>query len=101
MGNREGIRKPALNSRGREVYSATQHGSLRNSDVFTAFGQRAEAQKIIQELNERGKRERIDPTLISWIYIALGDKDQAFALARKSPSGASRPNLLAEGRREV
>ena len=48
------------------------------------MGQRAEAQKIIQKLSERAKGEHIDPALISWIYIALGDKDQAFAWLEKA-----------------
>jgi serine/threonine protein kinase/tetratricopeptide (TPR) repeat protein len=52
--------------------------------VYAALGQRAEAQKIIQELSERAKREHIDPVLISYIYIALGDKDQAFVWLEKA-----------------
>jgi TolB-like protein/Tfp pilus assembly protein PilF len=52
--------------------------------VYAATGQRTEAHKIIQELSERAKRERIDPGFISWIYIALGDKDQAFAWLEKA-----------------
>ena len=52
--------------------------------VYAALGQRAEAQKILQQLSERAKREHIDPVLISCIYIALGDKDQAFAWLEKA-----------------
>jgi TolB-like protein/Tfp pilus assembly protein PilF/tRNA A-37 threonylcarbamoyl transferase component Bud32 len=47
--------------------------------VEAATGRRAEARKIVDELIERRAREYIDPTLIAYIYIALGDKDQAFA----------------------
>lgn len=46
--------------------------------VDALLGKRAEAQKIIHELNERRAREYIDPGLISDVYIALGNKDQAF-----------------------
>jgi serine/threonine-protein kinase len=49
-----------------------------------ASGQRAEAQKIIQELKERAAREYIDPVLIAYIYIALGEKDQAFDRLEKA-----------------
>jgi serine/threonine protein kinase/Flp pilus assembly protein TadD len=47
--------------------------------VEAATGRRAEARKIVDELIERRAREYIDPTLIAYIYIALADKDQAFA----------------------
>jgi TolB-like protein/Tfp pilus assembly protein PilF/class 3 adenylate cyclase len=47
------------------------------------LGKRAEAQKIIDELTARSTREYIDPVLIAFIYIPLGDKDQAFAWMEK------------------
>ena len=50
-------------------------------DAF--LGKRAEAQKIIQELTERTAHEYIDPTEIAYIYVALGDKDHAFAVLEK------------------
>ncbi len=43
-----------------------------------------EARKIIQELNQRSAREYFDPCLIAYIYIALGDKDQAFTWMDKA-----------------
>ena len=48
------------------------------------LGHRAEAEKIIKELEERMTREYIDETLIVYIFIALGDKDQAFAWMEKA-----------------
>ena len=50
-------------------------------DAFT--GKRDEAQKIIAELNARAAHEYIDETLIVYIFLALGDKDQAFAWMEK------------------
>ncbi len=47
--------------------------------AYAALGNRAEAQKITRELNERMAHEYIDPVLIAYIYVALGEKDQAFA----------------------
>jgi TolB-like protein/class 3 adenylate cyclase/Flp pilus assembly protein TadD len=47
------------------------------------LGKRAEAQKIIDELTARSAREYIDPVLIAFIYIPLGDKEQAFAWMEK------------------
>jgi TolB-like protein len=48
------------------------------------LGHRAEAEKSIKELEERMTREYIDETLIVYIFIALGDKDQAFAWMEKA-----------------
>ena len=47
------------------------------------LGHRAEAEKNIKELEERMTREYVDPSLIAYIYIVLGDKDQAFACLEK------------------
>ncbi|MCI0697476.1 protein kinase [candidate division KSB1 bacterium] len=45
--------------------------------ALAASGQRHEAQKILRELQERTTQEYIDPCFIAFIYIALGEKDQA------------------------
>jgi DNA-binding winged helix-turn-helix (wHTH) protein/TolB-like protein len=48
-------------------------------------GQRDEAIKILNQLQERAKRgEYVLPLGIAWIYIGLGDKDQAFVWLDKS-----------------
>jgi len=52
--------------------------------VDALLGKRSEAEKIIQNLKERTAREYIDPCLIAYIYIALGDKDEAFAWMDKA-----------------
>jgi TolB-like protein/Flp pilus assembly protein TadD len=52
--------------------------------VDALLGKRSEAEKIIQELKERTAREYIDPVLNAYIYIALGDKDRAFAWMDKA-----------------
>jgi len=52
--------------------------------VQALLGNQSEAQAIIKELRERSAMEYLDPTLIAWIYIALDDKDQAFAWLEKA-----------------
>ena len=47
--------------------------------VDAALGKRAGALTAIEQLNERRAREYIEPVLVVYIYVALGDKDQAFA----------------------
>ncbi|HJT79649.1 MAG TPA: adenylate/guanylate cyclase domain-containing protein [Chthoniobacterales bacterium] len=51
--------------------------------VEAATGKTAEAEKILNELIARTGREYIDPVLIAYIYMALGDKDQAFMWLEK------------------
>ena len=46
--------------------------------VYASMGNRTEAEKIISTLKQRAKTEWIDPVLIAYIYIALGNKDEAF-----------------------
>jgi DNA-binding winged helix-turn-helix (wHTH) protein/TolB-like protein len=47
--------------------------------AYAKSGQREEATRILNQLQERAKRgEYVLPLGIAWIYIGLGDKDQAF-----------------------
>jgi len=53
--------------------------------AYATSGQRDEANKILNELQERAKGgEYVLPLGIAWIYIGLGDKDQAFLWLDKS-----------------
>ncbi len=53
--------------------------------AYAKSGQRDEAIKILNQLQERAKRgEYVLPLGIAWIYIGLGDKDQAFVWLDKS-----------------
>jgi TolB-like protein len=50
-------------------------------DAF--LNKRDEAQRIITELTARAPHEYIDETLIAYIFVALGDRDQVFAWLEK------------------
>ncbi len=52
--------------------------------ALAASGQRLAAQKILRELQARATQEYIDPCFIAFIYIALGEKDQAFKWLEKA-----------------
>jgi serine/threonine protein kinase/Tfp pilus assembly protein PilF len=52
--------------------------------AYAASGKRSEAEKILQQLKERAAREYIDAILIAYIYVGLGEKDQAFAWLEKA-----------------
>jgi DNA-binding winged helix-turn-helix (wHTH) protein/TolB-like protein/Tfp pilus assembly protein PilF len=53
--------------------------------AYAKSGQRDEAIKILNQLQERaGRGEYVQPIGIAWIYTALGDKDQAFVWLDKA-----------------
>ena len=53
--------------------------------AYAKSGQREEAIKILNQLQERANRgEYVQPIGIAWIYTALGDKDQAFVWLDKA-----------------
>jgi DNA-binding winged helix-turn-helix (wHTH) protein/TolB-like protein len=53
--------------------------------AYAKSGQKDEATRILNQLQERAKRgEYVLPLGIAWIYIGLGDKDQAFVWLEKS-----------------
>jgi DNA-binding winged helix-turn-helix (wHTH) protein/TolB-like protein len=53
--------------------------------VYAKAGQRDEAIKVLNFLNERMSRGEYVPALnVAWIYAALGDKDQALASFNKA-----------------
>jgi TolB-like protein/Tfp pilus assembly protein PilF len=47
-------------------------------------GERSDAERILQQLKERAAREYIDAILIAYIYVGLGQKDQAFVWLEKA-----------------
>ena len=57
--------------------------------VFAKTGRTSDAKKILRDLEKRAsednpKKEYIDPVLIAYIHLALGDKDQAIAWLRRA-----------------
>ena len=52
--------------------------------AYGVTGKRAEAQKILEELQEQSKRRYISPYLMALLYIGLSNKDQAFVWLEKS-----------------
>jgi Tfp pilus assembly protein PilF len=65
--------------------------SQRNSDTmaglahaYAAMGKRAEAEKILSELQRQAKGTYVSPYMIAVIYSALGQKDKAFEFLEKA-----------------
>src|SRR5204862_6076083 len=55
--------------------------------AYGLAGQKAEAQKLLNNLRERSTPEYIDAAQIALLYIAIGDKDQAFTSLNKAYAG--------------
>ncbi|MDQ3010508.1 MAG: protein kinase, partial [Acidobacteriota bacterium] len=66
----------------RELGGSDQRGSL--GHVYALAGQRGEAQKLLDELQEEAKHKNVSPCYIARIYEGLGEKDQAFAWLEKA-----------------
>src|SRR5207237_8414615 len=43
------------------------------------LGRKAEAQQVLQELNELGKRTYVQPAYLGFVHASLGNHDEAFA----------------------
>jgi serine/threonine-protein kinase len=52
--------------------------------VYAVSGQRTKAQELLRELQERAKREFVDPYYIAIIHLGLGDQEQALASLNKA-----------------
>ena len=47
--------------------------------VLGRLGRKAEAQRVLEELKEMGKRTYVQPAYIGFLHASLGDHDEAFA----------------------
>ena len=59
---------------GGEVFAAAQLGW-----AYGVVGKRDEAQKVLDQLESRARKEHVDPLAFAWLNIALGDKETAFS----------------------
>ena len=51
--------------------------------TYALAGQRANAEKIMAEIQEQSKRRYVPPHYVAAIYLGLGDRDQALSLLEK------------------
>ncbi|HKA21613.1 MAG TPA: winged helix-turn-helix domain-containing protein [Blastocatellia bacterium] len=45
---------------------------------YAASGKKAEARKLLDEMQKRSANEYVDPYPLAWVYVALSDIDKAF-----------------------
>jgi tetratricopeptide (TPR) repeat protein len=51
---------------------------------YAVANRRAEALEIVEKLKERSREQYLPPTMMSFVYCGLGDKDQAMAWLEKA-----------------
>jgi serine/threonine-protein kinase len=51
--------------------------------IYAMAGRKSEARKILREMEEQAKRQRVSPVYIARIYTGLGDKKRALEWLRK------------------
>src|SRR5260370_22677562 len=54
------------------------------ADGYAVTGKRAEAEKILCDLERKSKDSYVSPYIIATIYAGLGDKDRAFEFLEKA-----------------
>ena len=52
--------------------------------AYAVSGQKGEAQKVLEQLNQRSKHSYFTPYFIATIYTGLGEKKQAFGWLEKA-----------------
>jgi tetratricopeptide (TPR) repeat protein len=60
---------------------------------YAFVGERDQARKMLEKLERQAKRTYVSPTLIGLVYVALGERQQAFAWLEKA-YGQRDPLLL-------
>ncbi len=54
--------------------------------VYGRSGQQVQARRALEKLEQLNRSQQIDPAVITWAYIAVGDKEQALAWLEKAYS---------------
>ena len=58
-------------------------GTASLAHAYALAGKRSEAQKLLNELLQQSTQRYVSPASIAIVYVALDDKDQAFAWLEK------------------
>ena len=66
----------------KELGGVDQRGCI--GHIYASSGQRGDAQKLLDQLQEDAKHKNVSPCNIARIYEGLGQKDQAFAWLEKA-----------------
>ena len=67
-----------------EVSNGDHDATASLAHAFAAIGRRAEAKKILHDLEKKPKSAYVSPYMIATIYEGLGDKDKAFEFLERA-----------------
>ncbi len=67
-----------------EMSNGDQDATASLAHAFAVIGRRAEAEKILRDLEQKSKTAYASPYMIATIYAGLGDKEKAFEYLEKA-----------------
>jgi Flp pilus assembly protein TadD len=67
-----------------ELSDGDQDATAGLAHAYAAMGRRAEAEKILRDLEQKAKNSDASPYILATIWAGLGDKDRAFELLEKA-----------------
>jgi TolB-like protein/DNA-binding winged helix-turn-helix (wHTH) protein/Tfp pilus assembly protein PilF len=67
-----------------ELSNGDQDASASLAHAYAAIGKRAEAEKILRDLEQRAKGSYVSPYILATIYAGLGEKDKAIQFLEKA-----------------
>jgi tetratricopeptide (TPR) repeat protein len=67
-----------------ELSDGDQDATAALAHAYAAMGRRAEAEKILRDLEQKAKSGDASPYILATIWAGLGDKDRAFELLEKA-----------------
>jgi len=67
-----------------ELSEGDQDPTAALAHAYASIGRKAEAEKILRELQQRSKTSYVSPYMIATIYAGLGEKDRAFEFLEKA-----------------
>jgi TolB-like protein/DNA-binding winged helix-turn-helix (wHTH) protein/Flp pilus assembly protein TadD len=67
-----------------ELSGGNPDASAALAHAFAVIGRRAEAEKILHDLERKSKTAYVSPYMIATIYAGLGEKDKAFAFLERA-----------------
>ena len=67
-----------------EMSDGDQDALAALAHAYALIGRRAEAQKMLRDLEQKSKRDYVSPYVIATVYAGLGEKDRAFEFLERA-----------------
>jgi TolB-like protein/Flp pilus assembly protein TadD len=67
-----------------EISAGDQDSTAALAHAFAVIGRRAEAEKILRDLEQKSKSVHVSPYLFATVYAGLGEKNKAFEFLEKA-----------------